>query len=129
MPLIPTLKDLIFLIWSADGWIAGHLEILLQGECRVAHCTSVRMENREEVEEVLDRIRPTNMPGGTCPGTRNEVKGATPRDTKKLQRHTNPVPSLTLIGCDFYLFQSSTFCLFRSSTFAFSDLVLLPFKI
>ena len=43
------------------------------------------------------------------------MKGATPRDTKKLQRITNLVPSLTLIGCDF--------CLFRSSIFAFLDIV------
>ena len=33
--MVPTLKDLVFLILGADGWVAGHLEILLQGECRV----------------------------------------------------------------------------------------------
>ena len=57
--MVPTLKDLIFLILGADGWIAGHLEILLQSECRVV--LRVRMENREGVEEVLDRIRSTHV--------------------------------------------------------------------
>lgn len=94
MPLIPTLKDLIFLMWSADGWIAGRLEILLQGECGVVHCTSVRMENREEVEEVLDRIRPTNMLN--CAGCTGHPNVDWCEDNKEQTIRSNAIGTLNL---------------------------------
>ena len=37
------------------------------------------------------------------------MKGATPRATKKLRRHTKFAPSLALIGCDFCLYRLSFF--------------------
>lgn len=51
----------IFLVWGANGWIAGHLVALLHQLHKEVHSTAVRMENQEEVDHVLDDIKPTHV--------------------------------------------------------------------
>ena len=50
-----------FLIWGQGGWVAGHLEALLQDQGKDVHTTAVRMENQAEVRKVLDEIKPTHV--------------------------------------------------------------------
>ena len=51
----------IFLVWGAAGWIAGHLVNLLKGDSREVFTSTVRMEEREQVREELDRVGPTHV--------------------------------------------------------------------
>ncbi len=50
-----------FLVWGAEGWIAGKLAELLKKGVRDVHTTKVRMEEREEVRQELDRVKPTHV--------------------------------------------------------------------
>ncbi len=50
-----------FLIWGANGWIAGHLETLLHTQNRDVHSTDVRMEHQAGVHRVLDEVNPTHV--------------------------------------------------------------------
>lgn len=49
----------IFLVWGSNGWIAGYLLAMLHQHHKQVHGTAVRMENQQEVNGVLERIKPT----------------------------------------------------------------------
>ncbi|POS86402.1 UDP-4-keto-6-deoxy-glucose-3 [Erysiphe pulchra] len=51
----------IFLIWGAQGWIAGQLKTLLESQGKEVYGTTVRMENRESVMNELDKYKPTHV--------------------------------------------------------------------
>lgn len=51
----------IFLIWGAQGWIAGQLKTLLESQGKEVYGTTVRMENRESVMAELDKYKPTHV--------------------------------------------------------------------
>lgn len=51
----------IFLIWGAQGWIAGQLKTLLESQGKEVYGTTVRMENRESVMDELDKYKPTHV--------------------------------------------------------------------
>lgn len=50
-----------FLIWGSNGWIAGHLNSLLDRNGQNVHTTDVQMENQAEVCRVLDEVKPTHV--------------------------------------------------------------------
>lgn len=49
------------LVWGKGGWIADQLHDLALDQGMTVHSTNVRMENREEVCELLDAIKPTHV--------------------------------------------------------------------
>ena len=49
------------LIWGKNGWIAGHLNDLLRRQNKDVYASSVRMEDRIGVDQVLDEIKPTHV--------------------------------------------------------------------
>lgn len=49
------------LIWGKGGWIAKQLHELLSLEGHDVDSTNTRMEDREEVEAILDKINPTHV--------------------------------------------------------------------
>ncbi|PSK56508.1 hypothetical protein B9Z65_6132 [Elsinoe australis] len=51
----------VFLIWGGRGWIAGHLKHMLEGQGKIVHTTTVRMEDREGVIKEIERIKPTRV--------------------------------------------------------------------
>ena len=50
-----------FLIWGANGWIAGHLNDHLCKASKDVHTTTIRMEHQAEVCHELDKIQPTHV--------------------------------------------------------------------
>ncbi|KOS21664.1 putative rhamnose biosynthetic enzyme 1 [Escovopsis weberi] len=50
-----------FLIWGANGWIAGHLKRLLEEQGEEVHATTVRLEDRSRVSQVLESVKPTHV--------------------------------------------------------------------
>lgn len=50
-----------FLIWGGEGWVAGHLKTLLEKQGKAVSTTTIRMENREQVLQELDRVKPTHV--------------------------------------------------------------------
>ena len=50
-----------FLIWGGNGWVAGLLYDLLKSQGRYVETTNVRMEDRPEVQRVLDEVKPTRV--------------------------------------------------------------------
>lgn len=61
MPSIPTSNNHRFLIWGGNGWVAGLLYDLLKSQGKHVETTTVRMENRPEVQRVLDEAKPTHV--------------------------------------------------------------------
>lgn len=66
MPIIhesPEVEDrpLRFLIWGGDGWIAGHLKVLLEQQGKEVYTTTVRMEQRDEVIKAILSVKPTHV--------------------------------------------------------------------
>lgn len=88
-----------FLIWGGDGWVAGHLKSLLQGQGKETFTTTVRMENRESVLAELDRFRPTHVLNAAgCTGRPN-VDWC--EDNKEATMRSNVIGSLNLTDCCF----------------------------
>ena len=88
-----------FLIWGGDGWVAGHLEKLLQDQGKDVHTTTVRMENREAVLAELARVRPTHVLNAAgCTGRPN-VDWC--EDNKEATMRSNVIGTLNLADCCF----------------------------
>ncbi|POR37296.1 Bifunctional dTDP-4-dehydrorhamnose 3,5-epimerase/dTDP-4-dehydrorhamnose reductase [Tolypocladium paradoxum] len=88
-----------FLIWGGDGWIAGHLKSLLQGQGKEVHVTTVRMENREAVVKELARVEPTHVLNAAgCTGRPN-VDWC--EDNKEATVRSNVIGVLNLADCCF----------------------------
>ncbi|KAK0611068.1 hypothetical protein B0T14DRAFT_440545 [Immersiella caudata] len=88
-----------FLIWGGDGWVAGHLKTLLEGQGKKVFTTTVRMENRETVIAELDRVNPTHVLNAAgCTGRPN-VDWC--EDNKEATMRSNVVGALNLTDCCF----------------------------
>ncbi|KAK4452147.1 hypothetical protein QBC34DRAFT_294031 [Podospora aff. communis PSN243] len=92
-------KKLRFLIWGGDGWVAGHLKTLLEGQGKQVFTTTVRMENRETVIAELDKVRPTHVLNAAgCTGRPN-VDWC--EDNREATVRSNAVGALNLTDCCF----------------------------
>ncbi|KXT14990.1 hypothetical protein AC579_7743 [Pseudocercospora musae] len=58
---MPAAKQNKFLVWGAAGWIGGQIIDLLKEQGKTVLGTTVRMEEQEQVREVLDKIKPTHV--------------------------------------------------------------------
>lgn len=88
-----------FLIWGGEGWVAGHLKTLLEGQGREVYVTTIRMENREAVLAELDRVRPTHVLNAAgCTGRPN-VDWC--EDNREATMRSNVVGTLNLTDCCF----------------------------
>jgi len=88
-----------FLVWGEGGWIAEHLQRLLESQGHEVHATAVRMENREQVLAELDRIRPTHVLNSAgCTGRPN-VDWC--EDNQEQTIRSNAIGTLNLADCCF----------------------------
>lgn len=88
-----------FLIWGANGWIAGHLKTLLQEQSKEVHTTTVRLEDREQVMMELARVKPTNVfNAASCTGRPN-VDWC--EENKEQTIRSNVVGAINLVDCCF----------------------------
>ncbi|KAL2258706.1 hypothetical protein VTK26DRAFT_7871 [Humicola hyalothermophila] len=86
-----------FLIWGGDGWVAGHLKVLLKKQGKEVYSTTIRMENREEVLAELDRIQPSHVLNAAgCTGRPN-VDWC--EDNKEATIRSNVIGTLNLADC------------------------------
>ncbi|KAM4058755.1 rmlD substrate binding domain-containing protein [Hirsutella rhossiliensis] len=98
-------NPLRFLVWGQEGWIAGKLMILLQGQGRDVQATAVRMENREAVIQELARVKPTHVLNAAgCTGKPN-VDWC--EDNKEETVRSNVIGTLNLTDC---CFQAGVHC-------------------
>lgn len=89
----------VFLIWGAKGWIAGQLKGLLEEKGIAVHTTSIRMENREAVLELLRRIKPTHVLN--CAGCTGRPNVDWCEDHKEEVIRSNVVGTVNLTDCCF----------------------------
>lgn len=88
-----------FLIWGGEGWVAGYLKTILEGQGKEVHATTVRMQNREQVLEELDRVKPTHVLNAAgCTGRPN-VDWC--EDHKEDTMRSNVIGTLNLADCCF----------------------------
>lgn len=86
-----------FLIWGRDGWIAGKLVAILQGQGKDVQATAVRMENREAVAQELARVKPTHVLNAAgCTGRPN-VDWC--EDNKEQTMRSNVIGTLNVTDC------------------------------
>lgn len=86
-----------FLIWGGEGWVAGHLKDMLEKQGKDVHATTVRMQNREEVIQELDRVKPTHVLNAAgCTGRPN-VDWC--EDHKEDTIRSNVIGTLNLADC------------------------------
>jgi len=86
-----------FLIWGGEGWVAGHLKELLQSQGKEVHSTTVRMENRESVLQVLDDYKPTHVLN--CAGVTGRPNVDWCEDNKEATIRANVIGALNLADC------------------------------
>ncbi|KXS99563.1 hypothetical protein AC578_2218, partial [Pseudocercospora eumusae] len=58
---MPAAKQNKFLVWGEEGWIGGQIIDLLKEQDKTVFGTKVRMEEQQQVREVLDTIKPTHV--------------------------------------------------------------------
>ncbi|PHH89524.1 hypothetical protein CDD83_5857 [Cordyceps sp. RAO-2017] len=88
-----------FLIWGAEGWIAGHLVALLRRQGKEVTTTKIRMENRETVALKLAKVRPTHVFNAAgCTGRPN-VDWC--EENKEATLRSNAIGALNLVDCCF----------------------------
>jgi len=88
-----------FLIWGGNGWVAGHLKTILEGQGKDVVSTTVRMENRESVLQLLDEVKPTHVLNAAgCTGRPN-VDWC--EDNKEATIRSNAIGTLNLTDCCF----------------------------
>jgi len=88
-----------FLIWGGNGWVAGHLKTILEGQGKDVVTTTVRMENRESVLQLLDEVKPTHVLNAAgCTGRPN-VDWC--EDNKEATIRSNVIGTLNLTDCCF----------------------------
>ncbi|RCI07987.1 hypothetical protein L249_7833 [Ophiocordyceps polyrhachis-furcata BCC 54312] len=88
-----------FLIWGANGWIAGQLRVLLEAQAKDVFTTTVRMEDREAVMQELARVTPTHVINAAgCTGRPN-VDWC--EDNKEATVRSNAIGILNLADCCF----------------------------
>ncbi|KAI5844560.1 hypothetical protein DFP73DRAFT_549727 [Morchella snyderi] len=86
-----------FLIWGGNGWVAGHLKIILEKQGKDVVTTTVRMEDRESVLKTLDELKPTHVLNAAgCTGRPN-VDWC--EDNKEATIRSNVIGSLNLTDC------------------------------
>jgi 3,5-epimerase/4-reductase len=90
-----------FLIWGGNGWIAGHLYELLKSQGKTVEKTTVRMEDREDVMEVLERVRPTHVLN--CAGCTGRPNVDWCEDNREATIRSNVIGTLNLADCCFML--------------------------
>jgi 3,5-epimerase/4-reductase len=90
-----------FLIWGGNGWIAGHLYELLKSQGKTVEKTTVRMEDREDVMEVLERVRPTHVLN--CAGCTGRPNVDWCEDNREATLRSNVIGTLNLADCCFML--------------------------
>ncbi|TGJ82204.1 hypothetical protein E0Z10_g6541 [Xylaria hypoxylon] len=83
-----------FLIWGGRGWIAGHLEALLQKQGKEVYTTTVRVEDREAVKIELNRIKPTHVIN--CAGCTGRPNVDWCEDHKEETMRSNVIGTLNL---------------------------------
>ncbi|RYP01849.1 hypothetical protein DL764_006052 [Monosporascus ibericus] len=86
-----------FLIWGAKGWVAGHLEKIMRSRGEDVHKTTVRMEDREAVKMVLQRIQPTHVLN--CAGCTGRPNVDWCEDNKAETIRSNAIGTLNLTDC------------------------------
>lgn len=88
-----------FLIWGGEGWVAGHLKKLLEGQGKEVFTTTVRMENREAVVQELQRVKPTHVLN--CAGCTGRPNVDWCEDNKEATMRSNAIGTLNLADCCF----------------------------
>ncbi|KAL7273390.1 hypothetical protein RUND412_003768 [Rhizina undulata] len=95
MVLVPPKNK--FLVWGGNGWVAGHLKTLLEGQGKEVVTTTVRMEDREAVLRLLDEVKPTHVLNAAgCTGRPN-VDWC--EDNKEATIRSNAIGTLNLTDC------------------------------
>jgi len=88
-----------FLIWGGEGWVAGHLKALLESQGKDVVTTTIRMENREAVMNLLDEVKPTHVFNAAgCTGRPN-VDWC--EDNKEATLRSNVIGTMNLTDCCF----------------------------
>lgn len=88
-----------FLIWGGEGWVAGHLKQMLESQGKHVVATTVRMQDREKVLEVLEREKPTHVLNAAgCTGRPN-VDWC--EDHKEETMRSNVIGTMNLTDCCF----------------------------
>jgi 3,5-epimerase/4-reductase len=90
-----------FLVWGGNGWVARHLYELLESQGKTVSTTTVRMEDREGVMEVLKSIRPTHVLN--CAGCTGRPNVDWCEDNKHATIRSNVIGTLNLADCCFLL--------------------------
>ena len=96
--LAPRQRD-VFLIWGANGWIAGQLKELLEKTGKAVYTTSIRMEDREAVLDLLRRIKPTHVLN--CAGSTGRPNVDWCEDHTEEVIRSNVVGTVNLTDCCF----------------------------
>lgn len=86
-----------YLIWGGRGWVAGHLERMLQEQGKEVYLTTVRMEDRAGVEAELARVKPTHVLN--CAGCTGRPNVDWCEDHKEDTVRSNVIGTLNLADC------------------------------
>ena len=89
----------VFLIWGGEGWVAGHLKMLLEKQKEKVYTTTTRMESRESVMAELERIKPTHVLN--CAGCTGRPNVDWCEDNKEQVIRSNVIGTLNLTDCCF----------------------------
>ncbi|GAB7355742.1 hypothetical protein MBLNU459_g6432t3 [Dothideomycetes sp. NU459] len=89
----------VFLIWGAQGWVAGHLKTLLERQGRIVHTTTARMEDRVSVMSTIDEIKPTHV--FNCAGCTGRPNVDWCEDNKEATIRSNVIGTLNLTDACF----------------------------
>ena len=90
-------KNVLFLIWGGNGWVASHLKELLEKQGKAVQTTTVRMEDREAVLAELDRVKPTHVLN--CAGCTGRPNVDWCEDNKEATIRSNVIGTLNLTDC------------------------------
>lgn len=87
-------RDPVFLIWGANGWIAGLLKQYLEQQGKNVFATAERMQDRQAVMNELKKYKPTHVLN--CAGQTGRPNVDWCEDNKEATIRSNVIGTLNL---------------------------------
>merc|ERR1719433_2646668 len=104
-----------FLVMGARGWVGGMIMKLLRDQGKMVYASQVRMEQRDALEEELDRLKPTHVLN--CAGVTGRPNVDWCEDNREKTVRCNVVGCLNLADCCFlrkiHMTNLATGCIFH----------------
>merc|ERR1719192_327956 len=108
-------RENVFLLIGSRGWVGGKILKMLRAQGKSVFCSKVRMQNRDQLNAELDRLRPTHVLN--CAGKTGRPNVDWCEDNKEETIRANVIGTLNLVDACFerniHVTNLATGCIFH----------------